>query len=72
MHDAIFTSSSFGGGWIAPANLLGSNALQEFYGEKPYPLAPLGDEPGYIVQPQEVSDLATHMVKARCIVEARP
>lgn len=57
-------ASSFGGGWIVPLTLDGSRALMEFFDEEPAPLAPLGGEVGYIVEPNQTNDLAVHLREA--------
>lgn len=54
-------ASSFGGGWVFPLDAAGTQALHEFFDEKPAPLAPHGGRSGYIVEPQEASDLAEHL-----------
>jgi hypothetical protein len=54
-------SSTFGGGWALPLNEDGEQALEEFFGEPAYPLAPLGNVPGYIVEPYQTGDIAEHL-----------
>lgn len=53
--------SSFGGGWVVPLDAAGFQALHEFFGEYPEPLAPLGGEKGFIVEPFQTQDLAEHL-----------
>lgn len=53
--------SSFGGGWVVSLDAAGFQALHEFFGKMPEPLAPLGGEKGYIVEPYQTQDLAEHL-----------
>ena len=55
--DVETIGSSFGGGWALPRTDAGREALAEFYNDEPAPLAPLGGDVGYIVEPQEAGDL---------------
>lgn len=55
------TQSSFGGGWAWPLNAAGVQALHEFFGEPPVPLAPIGGIVGYIVEPYQSGNLAEHL-----------
>lgn len=50
-----------GGGWIVPLNEEGRTALEGYFGEAATPLAPLGDEPGYIVYPWDAGNLAEYL-----------
>ena len=44
--------SSFGGGWVVPRNDPSREALEDsFFHEPPTPLAPIGGESGYVVEP---------------------
>lgn len=54
-------SRSFGGGWIVPLDAAGTQALHEFFGEDATPLAPLGNEKGYVVEPHQTQELAEHL-----------
>jgi hypothetical protein len=55
--------SSFGGGWVVPLNDDGRRVLTEYYGpENPISeLPPLGNELGWIVEPQDAEDLAEYL-----------
>ena len=53
--------STFGGGWIIPLDAAGIQALREFFGEDASPIAPLGGEVGYIVEPYQSGELAEHL-----------
>jgi len=55
------TASGFGGGWLVPLDAAGSQALHEFFGEPPAPIAPLGGEAGYIVEPYQTQDVVEHL-----------
>lgn len=52
---------TFGGGWAFPLTPDGQLALEGYFGEKPTPLAPHDGRLGYIVEPQDASDLAEHL-----------
>lgn len=51
-----------GGGWAIPLDAAGTQALHEFFGEAPAPIAPLGNELGYIVEPYQTGALAAHLL----------
>lgn len=50
--------SPFGGGWALPISPAGVDALADYFGEPAAPLAPLGGQQGYIVEPVQSSELA--------------
>lgn len=56
--------SSFGGGWIVPLTPAGTQALMKFFDDEPAPLDPIGGDAGWIVEPQQTSDLAVHLREA--------
>jgi len=58
---AVQPDHTFGGGWAWPLNKAGRDALFGFFGEPPAPIAPLGDRPAYIVEPNESGDLAEYL-----------
>lgn len=53
--------STFGGGWVVPLNDDGRRVLTEYYQEPPTEIAPLGNELGWIVEPQDAGDLAEYL-----------
>jgi len=53
--------STFGGGWVVPLNDDGRRVLIEYYQEPPVAIAPLGNLLGYIVEPQDATDLAEYL-----------
>lgn len=59
--------SSFGGGWVIPLNDDGRRVLAEYYGEPATEIPVLaqrgqrGFALGYIVEPQDASDLADYL-----------
>lgn len=56
--------SPMGGGWIVPLTDEGEDILERFFGGPPDPIAPLGGELAYIVEPQEGADLAEYLADA--------
>lgn len=62
-HDALFIPCyTFGGGWIVPQSSRAEMLLEGLTGEPPSFLEPIGRE-GYIVEPQQVEDVA-HYARA--------
>lgn len=53
--------SPMGGGWIVPITPRGRLILTQYFGEGPTPIAPLGDQRGWIVEPQDAGDLAEYL-----------
>lgn len=64
---AKFTPSSFGGGWIVPANDAAFDVLTDYFDETPADIPALGDL-GYIVEPCDVEDTVTGLRAAGCEV----
>jgi hypothetical protein len=58
--------SPMGGGWIIPLTDEGEDVLERFFDEPAYPIAPLGGEAGYIVEPQDGEALAEYLHDAGC------
>ena len=56
--------SPMGGRWIIPLTDEGKAALEEFFGDEAFPIAPLGDQSGYIVEPQDSAALAEYLREA--------
>jgi hypothetical protein len=54
-------ASPMGGGWAIPLTEEGTDALTDFFGEPPAPIAPLGGAEGYIVEPYQAVDVADHL-----------
>lgn len=59
-----------GGGWAWPLNAAGTQALFEFFGEKPSHIAPIRRW-AYIVEPQQAEDLAEHLRSCNVAWEVR-
>jgi hypothetical protein len=53
--------STFGGGWVIPLNEEGEDVLERFFEEPAAPLAPLGNQLGYIVEPADAGELAEYL-----------
>lgn len=62
--DILLTRSGFGGGWVQGLTPQGQHELEAFFGEPAYPLAPLGYEAGWIVEPHEVEGLHEAVTEA--------
>ncbi|MGA1853011.1 hypothetical protein VH570_19445 [Sphingobium sp. HT1-2] len=56
MYDLKFIASSFGGGWLIPISEEARETYSCAFDEEPSPLAPIGGQEGWIIEPQ---DLAT-------------
>lgn len=57
MADFTFTPSSFGGGWLVPHGA-DAKAFGQFIFDDPAPLAPLGGDTGWIVEPHDMVALS--------------
>ncbi|QTH19684.1 hypothetical protein HRJ34_15025 [Rhizorhabdus wittichii] len=55
--DLKFIPSTFGGGWLIPVSSEAREAFTNQFGEEAAPLAPLGDEEGWIIEPRDMRDL---------------
>lgn len=56
--------SPMGGGWVLPLTAEGESFLREWFDDEPVALAPLGDVPGFIVEPSQSADLAEALREA--------
>ena len=56
--------SSFGGGWIFALTDEGTDFLEQFFNEAATPLPPCGGRMGWIVEPQDASDLVVALQEA--------
>jgi hypothetical protein len=59
--DVLVIPTPFGGAWACHINTRGAEALEYFFSEPAWPLEPLGDRRGHIVEPQQCADLAEYM-----------
>lgn len=56
--------SGFGGGWIIPLTDRAKEFLSNWFREILEPLAPLGGQVGFIVEPRQTGDLANALIEA--------
>lgn len=57
--------SPMGGGWVVPLNETGTRVLFEYFGNIGTPIAPLGNQVGYIVEPWEAGDLVEYLINEK-------
>lgn len=62
---------SFGGGWIIALNDEGRLVLEEYFGTAATPIAPLGGQEGWIVEPADSEDLANYLINEKIAWEVQ-
>ena len=62
------TPSTFGGGWVVAMNDPSSEYLSEYFEDEAIPLAPLGGDYGFVVEPCDLDDLVAALKADGAIV----